>query len=272
LDQNVNFDFEIVVADDCSTDRTREIISEYSTKYRDVIKPEFHKSNIGPYRNCMFAHARASGEYIAHLDGDDYALPGKLKTQVEKLDADSACTMVWHRMRVLNVRTSSFRDDLIDPAWIERRAFTRGDLLALMAVGLHSSTMYRASLREFPMPPFDTIDYLMKVERIGDGKGYFVGNAPLGVYRAGIGIASSGNYTRRLMAQSMEYLAGRFPRERARINTAALTMLLAELKNGGENRPHLWRTWRATFHPLSLFWFMHYWGDIGKLRLPLAPG
>ncbi len=34
--------------------------------------------NIGALKNSIFVHQQAVGEYIAHMDGDDYALPGKL--------------------------------------------------------------------------------------------------------------------------------------------------------------------------------------------------
>ena len=58
LMQEVNFDYEIVIADDCSTDNTREIILDYQKRYPDIIKPLFQE-NLGSQKcqciaNSMF--------------------------------------------------------------------------------------------------------------------------------------------------------------------------------------------------------------------------
>lgn len=82
LDQNTDFDFEIIVGDDYSTDSTRTIIKDFFVKYPKIIKPLFHNTNLGPTKNYFLVHAEASGDYIAHCDGDDYWLPNKLAFQV----------------------------------------------------------------------------------------------------------------------------------------------------------------------------------------------
>lgn len=82
IDQETNFDFEIIVGDDCSTDGTRAIVKDFFDKYPEIIKPLFHQVNLGPTRNYFAVHGKASGEYIAHCDGDDYWLPNKLNFQV----------------------------------------------------------------------------------------------------------------------------------------------------------------------------------------------
>src|SRR5882757_1263123 len=47
LMQETDFDFEINVIEDCSTDRTQEIVMRYVRQYPDIVKPFFNKKNIG---------------------------------------------------------------------------------------------------------------------------------------------------------------------------------------------------------------------------------
>lgn len=52
-------------------------------KYPDIIKPVFRDKNVGITENIKEIYFVANGEYIAHMDGDDYALPGKLQIQAD---------------------------------------------------------------------------------------------------------------------------------------------------------------------------------------------
>ncbi|MDA1381025.1 glycosyltransferase [Plesiomonas shigelloides] len=102
VDQVTNFPFEIIVGEDCSTDKTREIVLEFQNKYPDIIKPLLHEQNVGASKNYLMTHAKACGKYIAHMDADDYALPGKLQAQADFLDKNPKCNMVFHRMDVID--------------------------------------------------------------------------------------------------------------------------------------------------------------------------
>lgn len=94
LMQEVNFDYEIVIGEDCSTDNTRQIVIEYQQKYPDKIRTLLHKKNIGPINNEIAVYNACEGEYIAWLEGDDYwTSPHKLQKQVDFLDnhPDHSC-------------------------------------------------------------------------------------------------------------------------------------------------------------------------------------
>lgn len=84
LMQECNFDFEILIHDDASTDGTSEIIRKYASKYPEIIKPIIQSQNrygIGEYGlNTRYNFPRAKGKYIAMCDGDDY-WTDKLKLQ-----------------------------------------------------------------------------------------------------------------------------------------------------------------------------------------------
>ena len=102
LGQQVNADIEILVGDDCSTDNTREIISCFAHLYPTIITPIFHQTNIGGSHNYQYLIHQADGDYIAHLDGDDFWLPGKLAAQMAFLDRKSNCVAVYANAAVVN--------------------------------------------------------------------------------------------------------------------------------------------------------------------------
>lgn len=75
LSQEFEFDFEIVIHDDCSTDNTAFILKEYSRKYPQVIKvitPEKNLYASGINMPILNALSHCQGEYIAFCEGDDF--------------------------------------------------------------------------------------------------------------------------------------------------------------------------------------------------------
>ena len=70
LVQEVDFDYEIVIAEDCSTDRTREIVIEYAERYPELIHLILQEENQGINGNAL--RRACKGIYRAHLEGDDY--------------------------------------------------------------------------------------------------------------------------------------------------------------------------------------------------------
>jgi glycosyltransferase involved in cell wall biosynthesis len=96
LEQQTNFDFEVIVCDDASTDNTKAIIATLETLYPQRLKAIYKTENQGLAANMSTLLAAARGEYIAYLDGDDIALPSKLQRQVDYLDTHDDCHMVYH--------------------------------------------------------------------------------------------------------------------------------------------------------------------------------
>jgi glycosyltransferase involved in cell wall biosynthesis len=269
VDQVTDFEFEVIVGEDCSTDGTRAVVREYAERYPHIIRPIYQEKNIGAgVHNFLTVHGAARGEYIAHVDGDDYALPGKLQAQADVLDADPGCNIVFHRMLLLYQDGRLEEGPLLNAPDVASLRFDRGDIIQFMAIGPHSSKMYRKSHRDYPRPPgFDVTDYFANVEQVGDGYARFTGHENLGVYRImGNGIAAGGVRPRKALADTFVHFTARFPRYRLQANTAALTYLIADLKN---RRP-TWRlflgAWLRTFHPLSPVCLLRSLGFINKLK------
>lgn len=88
LMQKVNFDYEILVIDDASTDNTLEIAKSYMQldKRIKLICNEKNRGNAYSYYRGLCA---SRGDYFCVLDGDDYyTIPDKLQRQVDFLDSD----------------------------------------------------------------------------------------------------------------------------------------------------------------------------------------
>jgi predicted O-linked N-acetylglucosamine transferase (SPINDLY family)/predicted SAM-dependent methyltransferase len=89
LAQEVDFDYEIVIGEDCSTDQTRQIVIDYQKKYPDKIRLLLPEFNLGMLPNFVSTYKACQGQYIAVLEGDDYWIsPDKLSKQVDFLDGN----------------------------------------------------------------------------------------------------------------------------------------------------------------------------------------
>jgi glycosyltransferase involved in cell wall biosynthesis len=99
LMQKTDFDFEIIISDDCSTDNTAAICNEYQKNYSEKIKLIKNKKNIGMMPNFIQALNQCEGKYIALCEGDDYWTDkNKLQKQVDFMEANPEYTICFHRV------------------------------------------------------------------------------------------------------------------------------------------------------------------------------
>lgn len=100
LAQDLDFGYEQVIGEDCSTDRTREIVLDYQGRYPDRVRVLLREENLGGRRNLVETFRACRGEYIAWLEGDDYwTSPQKLQKQVAFLDAHPGYAICFHDVR-----------------------------------------------------------------------------------------------------------------------------------------------------------------------------
>ena len=87
LNQKCNFDYEIILVDDASSDHSPQIIEHYAKQFPEKIKAVFHQENLGITKTWIEACKLAQGDYIARCDGDDYWIDEyKLQKQVDILE------------------------------------------------------------------------------------------------------------------------------------------------------------------------------------------
>lgn len=90
LNQKTNFDFEIIIIDDASTDHSYELIQEYQNKFPEKVRTFCNEVNLGITRTWKKVCQEAKGQYIARCDSDDFWTdPLKLQKQVDLLDAST---------------------------------------------------------------------------------------------------------------------------------------------------------------------------------------
>ena len=95
LKQETSFEVELIVAEDCSSDSTRDIAVDLQRRHPERIRVVTGAANIGGPANFRRAMKRARGRYIAFCEGDDYWIdPTKLERQVSMLDANPALSAV----------------------------------------------------------------------------------------------------------------------------------------------------------------------------------
>ena len=111
LCQKTNFDFDIVIGEDCSTDSTRSIVMSIADQYPGKFKLLLHEKNIGAMANQMAVFSACTGKYVAMCEGDDYwADPLKLQKQVDFLEANPGFVFSFHDSCILNQKTGEKRN------------------------------------------------------------------------------------------------------------------------------------------------------------------
>lgn len=167
LNQKTDFNFEVIVANDASTDKTLDKLIEFQAKYPKRLRLIAHEVNVGPYENYRLVHQQATGAYIAHCDGDDYWLPGKLQKQVDFLRDNADCVAVYTNADVINERgerIARFNGDNIQSKFDINYLVAKSNFLC------HSSLLYRAVLRDKVIPYLDAfVDYHVHINLAKQG-------------------------------------------------------------------------------------------------------
>lgn len=105
--QQTDFQFEVLVSNDGSTDHTSEIIKKYETKYTDKLTVLASSENRGIRSSLLDLAALIKGKYLAILDGDDYwKHPFKLQKQIDFLDNNQEFAGSFHDTEIQDTVTS----------------------------------------------------------------------------------------------------------------------------------------------------------------------
>ena len=150
LNQKVNFDYEIIIGEDCSPDSTSAIVKKYALAYPEKIKAFIRPTNVGAKVNFLHCFFECRGEYIVHIEGDDYWTNiHKLQTQVDFLDQNQNASACFHNAEIIFEDGSGFAPQLINKAdqkmWVNSADFLGEKETWFMAT---ASVMMRAKFAQ----------------------------------------------------------------------------------------------------------------------------
>ena len=104
LSQDVKFDIEVVIGDDCSTDDTRKILDKIKLENPETIELNYLSTKgagIPGKENFISTYNKCRGKYIAFIDGDDYWTdPHKLIKQVKFMEEHPEYSMCHHKCKI----------------------------------------------------------------------------------------------------------------------------------------------------------------------------
>lgn len=124
ITQKVKFKYKIIVAEDYSTDNTRDILKKYQIKYPNLIKLILQNKNIGAQQNNIDLLYNLEGKYTAALEGDDYWLDTfKLQKQIDFLEAHPSYSFCWTRFKTYNQNNNSFALDFNSKYFNDSQSF-----------------------------------------------------------------------------------------------------------------------------------------------------
>lgn len=206
VNQQVDFRYEIVIADDCSQDDTPEICKRLASRYPSLIKLHLRKKNMGLIPNFLDAYSCCRGKYIAICEGDDYWTSShKLMRQVSFLDAHPDFTIAFHR--VINHYIDHGTWSLSNGG--SRRITTVSELSRSNYISNVSAMFRHIPVEDLPewFSRVSTYDYPLHMLNAARGKIYY-DKRPMAVYRQHLrAIWSQAGAVRKLdMARSVREL------------------------------------------------------------------
>ncbi|MDQ1167515.1 GNAT family N-acetyltransferase [Flavobacterium sp. SORGH_AS_0622] len=130
LVQKSNFDFEIVIGEDCSPDNSRIVIQKYAEKYPGKFKLLLHKKNVGAVRNQASVFQNCSGEYIAMCEGDDYwTNPLKIQKQLDFLESNPDFSICFTDYEILDENTKKKVYPDLSKKFKSKSIFNRNEII-----------------------------------------------------------------------------------------------------------------------------------------------
>jgi len=183
--KKTNFNFELLISNDNSTDNTQKIIDKYLKKYPNKIRCIKREKNLGSMDNFIQSLNTIHTKYVALCDGDDYWTDtNKLQEQYNILEKNQDCALCFHQTEIFYEDKNC--DSIIHPKNIKTKLELDDILKENMVVA--NSVMYRwkyrnenSLIKEFPKNIVPG-DYYLNIMHFALGKGYFI-NKVMSKYR-----------------------------------------------------------------------------------------
>lgn len=144
LEQAIDAKLQVLIGDDASDDGTSEIVAGLAHEHPGRIQHIRRDPRVGAFANVRDLMARANGDFIARIDGDDYWLPGKLERQIAYLEAHPDCAAVYTNAITVDRRGNRIGlfNDVGDRQFDLKSMLRRGNFLC------NSSVLFRPAGRD----------------------------------------------------------------------------------------------------------------------------
>mgnify|MGYP000868615041 CR=1 FL=1 len=138
LSQKFEGMIELLISNDCSPDRTDKVVKNFLD---NIILPTnirinyvFHQTNKGILPNLLWCLENSRGKFVAICEGDDYWTdPNKLQKQINFLNNNSDCNLVYHRVNILrnnhNLELEDLNSSELEKKWTIHDLAFQGNLM-----------------------------------------------------------------------------------------------------------------------------------------------
>lgn len=168
LMQKTEYSYEVLVGEDCSTDRTREILKEYEKKHPGKFQIFYREHNMHKQRpnNAGDLKLRCKGKYVIALEGDDYWLdPYKIDKQIKFLESHPDYLAVSHKCLVVD-KYSKEKNEVYPECYDKEYTFKHyaseilpGQLTTVMYRNFYNDKSYDISVMQKQLQPGDRVLY-----------------------------------------------------------------------------------------------------------------
>ncbi len=216
LTQKCSYTCELLINDDCSKDKTAEIAAEYANKYPEKVKFFAQKENKGLLENYKFLLSKASGEYIAILESDDYWTdPKKLEKQISFLENNSEYGLSftgWTRDR--DGEQDSFSNDSflcnLSVSDAYKYILLRNIIRAVTVVFRRSEFDKYCNIDDYIHNKFITFDYPVWLSILAHNKVHYLPECTAVYREIGTSISNTSNLSKRLNFEREVYKIRRY--------------------------------------------------------------
>jgi len=212
--QKINFPVELIICDDCSPDKTDEVIRKITpdAPQNITIKYFSHPKNLGSTPNFYFALKQVTGKYLAFCEGDDYWFDdNKLQLQYDFLESHPDYSMCFHN--VINI-SPDLKINNTPFSKIENRDYSALEiynnwLVHTTSVFMKTGTLQNDAVQKTLIRPdllyFDTILYMANSI---NGKIRGLTESMTAYRRHEVGLSHGINYERDLRHNQVDQIIG----------------------------------------------------------------
>lgn len=216
LMQQTDFSFEIVIGEDCSTDRTREIVLDFQRRFPDKIRTLLPDANLGMHENFFQTLRACQGQYIALLEGDDYWTSSqKLQVQVDFLDNHADYVLCFHQVLVISEQDEFV--PFINPSNLRYQILQIQDMISSNPIITCSVVFKNNIIKEFPrrLLSLKMVDWPLFLLLANYGKFRFI-ETQMATYRlheTGVWSLKGSTWKLREMVRAQECMRAYIPRK-----------------------------------------------------------